>query len=153
MKILIGLSMIVMAACGDRVTTPTPAVLTIEIPAAITARVELCPTCSPAFPAVAEFPVTITDASGRGGTVESVETRIQNVSRNALMALNLRPNRDVGYENVTLAGAGRLVLQAGVVFDVPPPRDEVWAIVTVRLTDGRMAVTSARVTVLNEAPR
>ena len=147
-EVLVGVAMLAMAACADRVTTPSLAALAIEMPATITAQVQQCATCSPAFPAVAEFPVTITDASGRGGTVESVETRIQNVSRNMLGALNLRPNRDIGYTDTVVPAAGRLVLQAGVVFSVPPPRDEVWAIVTVRMTDGRLVFKSAPVTVV-----
>jgi hypothetical protein len=147
---IVTVALLALVACSDRgVTQPTPAPLQIEIPSVITARLQTCPTCTPAFPVVAEFPVAISDAVGRGGVVESVETRVQNISRGVVMAINMRPNGDFGYPDTSVPANGQLVLQAGIVFDLPPPRDEIRAIVTVRLTDGRQAVASAPVMVVS----
>ena len=147
---ILTLAILALAACGDRsVTRPSPAPLQLEIPSTITARLQTCATCAPAFPVVAEFPVAISDAFGRGGVVESVETRIQNISRGELRAIDVRPNRDVGYADTSLPANGRLVLPAGVVFGMPPPRDDIRAIVTVRLTDGRQSIVSSPVTVIS----
>jgi hypothetical protein len=147
---IVAVALLASVACGDRgITQPSPPPLQIEIPSMITGRLQMCVTCSPAFPVVAEFPVTIGDAFGGGGVVESVETRIQNVSRGSLVAVNVRPNGEFGYPDTSVPANGRLVLQAGVVFDLPPPRDEIRAIVTVRLTDGRQAITSAPVIVVS----
>jgi hypothetical protein len=147
---IVAVALLALVACGDGgVTQPTPAPLQLEIPSVVTARLQTCPTCAPAFPVVAEFPISISDAFGRGGVVESVETRIQNVSRGVVMAINVRPNGDFAYPDTSVPANGRLVLQAGVVFTMPPPRDDIRAIVTVRLTDGRQALASASVTVVS----
>lgn len=86
---------------------------------------------------MAEFPVTIADPGGPGGTLVSVTTVARNTSRGLDVGRNVRPNSDVGYPVTTLTPRGTLTVAAGLVFPMAPPRDTLQIVVTVVLTDGR----------------
>lgn len=94
---------------------------------------------------MAEFSVSVSDPFRRGGTLAAVETVVENRSRRLELGRNTRPNASVGYDDVTVPQGSALVLPAGIVFTMPPPRDEVVVTVTVRLTDGREGSASSRV--------
>lgn len=109
----------------------------------------VCPGCAdPGVYATAEFPVTLQSLDARGGNVESVETAVINRSRFLTLVRNVRPNADFGYPDASLPARGALVLAAGAVFPLPPPRDDIVARVLVRMTDGREVSATAPVVVL-----
>jgi hypothetical protein len=137
-----------VAACGNATGPSEALAVTFAVPVA--ARRVACPACTvePREWAVAEFPVTIADASNRGGTVASVEARVTNRSRGIELGRGVRPNSDYAYPDTRLPAGGALVAEAGVVFfPVPPAGDDVWIDVIVTLTDGRVARHSGSVAI------
>jgi hypothetical protein len=96
---------------------------------------------------VIEFPLTIADPTGPGGTLASVTLVVRNVSRAMEAGRNVRPNADFAYPVTTIPPRGSLSLAAGLVFPVTPPRDELEVVVSVALTDGRTVNRTARVAV------
>jgi len=134
------------AACGDgNPAAPSVPALTLALPASVEGRVVVCATCAePQMTVVVEFPVTIGDPSGPGGTLSRLSTRIVNRSRAIDVAENVRPNGAVELSPADLRPGGEITLEAGVVFGPPPPpRDEVAVVVSVRLSDGRQVSGSA----------
>jgi hypothetical protein len=85
-----------------------------------------------------EFDVSVGAASGSGGTRATVEAVVRNASRGGELGRNIRPNADQGLDVRTLPASGTVIVPMGVVFDVPPPRDQVELTVTVTATDGRV---------------
>lgn len=138
---IVALATICAVACGGvSPSSPSNAALRLSFPDAPTARLVACDGCTepPYTWMVLEFDVGITDLSGQGGVLATIEAVVRNVSRNTELGRNRRPNADVGIGDATLAPAATLRVPIGVVFDVPPPRDEVQVTVTVTLTDGRV---------------
>ena len=138
----------VTAACGDSPDGPSPAPLVLTMPAAIEGRHSTCQTCSDPVAVVVTFPVTVTDASGPGGTIATLETRVMDTSRGVEVGRNTRPNGDVGLSPSTLPARGQVTIEAGIGFPPPPPRDSLTVIATVTLTDGRQASASAPLTIV-----
>jgi hypothetical protein len=85
-----------------------------------------------------EFDVSVGAASGSGGTRATVEAVVRNASRGGELGRNIRPNADQGLDVRTLPASGTVIVPMGVVFDVPPPRDQGELTVTVTATDGRV---------------
>jgi hypothetical protein len=120
----------------------------VTLPAAIEGHYASCDTCSdPAV--VANFTVTVSDTSGPGGTVATLEMRVVNTSRGVEVARNTRPNSDVGLSPSALPAGGEVRIDAGIGFPPPPPRDALALVATARLTDGREATASAPLTIAN----
>lgn len=139
------LFVLVVGACSaSRETGPSPVLIAVSIPEPVRYRIETCATCNDPLMAVAAFAVTISDPLRQGGTVAAVETRVYNRSRAIELAQNTRPNATVGYDDATVPRDGTLQLEAGVVFPVPPTRDEVIVTVTVRMSSGREGIDTAR---------
>ena len=140
------------AACGNSIGPSEALTVTFAVPVA--ARRVACPACTvePREWAVAEFPVTIADASNRGGTVASIEARVTNRTRSGIeLGRGVRPNSDYAYPDTRLPAGGTLVVEAGVVFfPVPPAGDDVRIEVIATLTDGRVARHSGSVTPIPE---
>jgi hypothetical protein len=137
-----------LAATGcsrDDPTGPSPLPVLVSIPDPVEARGDVCATCADPAVTVAEFAVTITDPFRRGGTVVAVETLVENRSRRSEIGRNTRPNASAGYPDVTVPRETALVLPAGIVFPLPPPRDEITITVMVRLSDGREGSATSRV--------
>ena len=144
-----GLAVSLTAACGNELqpTAPTP-VLVLTFAEPVVARVVPPPTGVTADPhLVSEFPVTIADPSGPGGTLESVTLVVRNVSRAAEAGRNVRPNADFAYPVTAIPPRGSLSVEAGIAFPLTPPRDQLEVSVSVALTDGRMATRTARLVV------
>jgi hypothetical protein len=117
----------------------------------VTGRYVTCETCDVSLWVSIEFPVTVADPDGAGGTVQEVRVTATNRSRGQVLAGGSRPNADFSYPDTTVPAGGRLTLMAGLVISpAPPPRDEVVVAVLVTLGDGRSALGSARLAVSSE---
>jgi hypothetical protein len=122
------------AACDNPGTGPSPAALTLTVADPLSARLDAGATVM-----VAEFPVTIADPAGGGGTLATLVTTVVNRSRGDTLVRNERPNASFAFPDATVPAGGSLTVQAGAVFAAPPPRDEIVVIVEARLSDGRSA--------------
>jgi len=114
----------------------------------VPSRTVTCTTCQqPPFSwQTADMTVGITDPTGRGGTVASVEAVVRNVTRNTTLGQNRIPNASVGLTNASVPGSGTLTVGVGVTFDNPAAAsDALQVTVTVTLTDGRTAAATSRV--------
>jgi hypothetical protein len=135
-------------ACGG--STPSPSSqLTASLPAAVSSRSVTCATCQqPPFSwQTADVSVGITDPTGRGGTIASVDAVVRNVTRKTELGKNRLPNAGVGLVNASVPASGMLTVVIGVTFDNPAAAsDELQITVTVTLTDGRTAAATSRVT-------
>lgn len=139
-----GLLLIAAPGCGDDGPGPTPPPLTLVLPGTVEGRLVTCATCAePSVTVVLEFPVTVRDADGPGGTIVRLETIAMNRSRGLEVARNVRPNATYAFPDPSIPAHGQRVVEAGLVFGVPPPRDEIVVTVQVRLTDGREASATA----------
>ena len=117
--------------------------LTLAFTDPVAARLVTCSPCADPTPRVVlEFPVTVADAAGPGGSVQSLEVRVTDRSRGSEVARNVRPNADFALPETSIAPRGSLILPAGLVFPPQPPRDELQVTVIVTLTDGRRAERS-----------
>lgn len=135
-------------ACGDAGPGPTPPLMLV-LPATVEGRMATCTGCTDPTPTVVlEFPVTILDPQGSGGTIERLETIVMNRSRGLEVARNVRPNADYAFPDSSVPAHGQLVVQAGIVFGPPPPRDEIVVAVRVRLTDQREASSTVPLTIV-----
>jgi hypothetical protein len=145
-----GLFAVMAIACGGSSMTPAPSPqLTASLPSTVSSRLVTCNTCTvPPFSwQPADFTVAVSDPTGRGGTVASVDAVVRNLTRVTMLGQNRVPNASVGLANSSLPAAGTLMLGAGVTFDIPPAAsDELQLTVTVTLTDGRTASATSRVT-------
>jgi hypothetical protein len=140
MRLLAGLLLTTSWACGGEGPEPTPPPLTLVLPATVEGRLVACGTCADPTPrVVAEFPVGVSDAQGPGGSIDRLETIVMNRSRGLEVGRNVRPNADYAFPDSTVPARGQLVVQAGIVFGPPPPRDEIVVTVRVHLTDDRQA--------------
>jgi hypothetical protein len=119
-------------ACDDNGTSPSRAALTLTVNDPLIARFEASSNVM-----VAEFPATISDPAGGGGTLATVVTTVFNRSRGAAMVRNERPNASFAFPETMLPAGGSLTVQAGAAFTVPPPRDDIVVVVEARLSDGR----------------
>jgi hypothetical protein len=134
------------AACAGE-TGPSRAVLDVSMASTVEGRLVACETCQDGAVVAVEVSATVSDPNGPGGVVARVTAVVVNRSRSVEVARNVRPNADQGLAATTLPPNGQLVVQAGVVAPLPPPRDDVVLTVTVALTDGREATASARLVV------
>ena len=96
LRLLAAAALVVTAACGDSPESPSPAPLVLTMPAAVEGRYSTCQTCADPIAVVVTFAVTVTDASGPGGTIATLETRVMDTSRGVEVARNTRPNGSVG---------------------------------------------------------
>ena len=142
------LSIVMVVACGGS-TPPSPsALLTASLPPTVSSRTVTCTTCqqSPFSWQTTDVSVGITDPTGRGGTVASVDVVVRNVTRRIDLGQNRIPNASVGLDNASVPGSGTLTVGIGVTFDNPAAAsDELQVSVTVTLTDGRTASATSRV--------
>lgn len=124
--------MCVIVACSrsPASASPPPLVLTYATPVTATLVGDTF---------VAEFPVTLSDPRGSGGTIAYLETIVFNQSRKLEVQRNRRPNASFALPVATLPAGRSITLPAGVAYAPPPPRDQIIISVTVRLTDGREA--------------
>jgi hypothetical protein len=140
-QLLAAALLLAACACGSPTTPSSP--LTLALTASVTGRIIVCTTCTmpPEQWIVAEFPVTLSDPRGPGGTLQSIETRVFNRTRGRTeLGRNARPNADYQYADLAVPAGGSLTLPAGIVFHpLPPPRDELVVEVVATLTDGRSA--------------
>jgi len=149
-RVVAALATLTLAAgCGDSTTGPSPAPLLLTLPAAVEGRYSTCQTCADPLTVIVTFPVTISDASGPGGTIATLETRVMDTSRGVEVARNIRPNGQVGLSPSSLPAGGQVSIEAGIGFPPPPPRDALTVVATARLTDGREATATAPLTVTN----
>ena len=139
----------VTAACGDR-PAPGPSLppLSIAVPAQVEGHLTTCTTCSDGPTVVVQFAVTVVDATGPGGTLDTLDTRVINQSRGTEIAHNVRPNGDVGLSASAVPAGGQVSVDSGIGFPAPPPRDSLAVTVTIRMTDGREASASAALVVV-----
>ena len=138
------------AGCGSP-AQPTRPPITLTVPAIVTGRYVTCDTCEVGLWISLEFPVTVGDPDGSGGTVQEVRVTATNRSRGQVLGGSSRPNADFAYPDTTVPAGGTLTLMAGLVISpAPPPRDEVVVGVLVTLGDGRSALGSARLAVSPE---
>jgi len=121
------------AACDDNGTSPSQAALALTVNDPVVARFE-----AGSNALVAEFPVTISDPAGGGGTLAAVVTTVLNQSRGAVVVRNERPNASFAFPASVLPAGGSLTVQAGAAFTATPPRDEIVLVVEARLSDGRV---------------
>ena len=142
-------SVTLAAGCGDSDNGPSPATLVLTLPAAIEGHYSTCQTCTDPVAVIVNFPVTVIDASGPGGTIAALDTRVMDTSRGTEVARNTRPNGDVGLSPSALPAGGQVTIDAGIGFPPPPPRDALLLVATARLTDGRSASASAPLTIAN----
>ena len=140
-------ALVVTAGC-DSPEGPSPAPLVLTMPTAVEGRYSTCQTCADPVAVVVDFPVTVSDASGPGGTIATLETRVMDTSRGVEIARNTRPNGDVGLSPSALPARGQVTIEAGIGFPPPPPRDALTIIATATLTDGRQASASAPLTIV-----
>lgn len=141
-----------LGACSSQ-TSPSRPAIAVSLPAAVEGRYVACATCAePTVTVVLEFPVTVSDPNGPGGTVERLTTILMNRTRAAEVGRNVRPNADYAFPSTALPAAGQLTLQAGLVVPPPPPRDDLAVTVQVRLTDGREASATGPLAVLPASP-
>jgi hypothetical protein len=143
-RVLAFLVALLVAGCDDAPPSSPSRALTLAFADPVLARLVAGDDAAAVY-AVAEFDVVVGDPLGPGGVVRSVETRIVNRSRTTEVARNARPNSDFAYPNTAVPAGGSLTLPAGVVYPLPPPRDDVQVVVTVMLTDGRRVEQAARV--------
>ena len=122
--------------------------LSIAVPAQVEGHLTTCTTCSDGPTVVVQFAVTVVDASGPGGTVATLDTRVINQSRGTEIAHNVRPNGDVGLSASAVPAGGQVTVDSGIGFPAPPPRDSLTVTVTIRMTDGREASASAALVVV-----
>jgi hypothetical protein len=148
LRLLAAAALVVTAACGDSPESPSPAPLVLTMPAAVEGRYSTCQTCADPVAVVVTFAVTVTDASGPGGTIATLETRVMDTSRGVEVARNTRPNGSVGLSPSALPARGQVTIEAGIGFPPPPPRDSLTVIATATLTDGRQASASAPLTIV-----
>jgi hypothetical protein len=148
-RILVAGWLAVAAACGDNpVSGPSLPPLSLAAPAQVEGRYTTCTACSDSPTVVVQFAVTVVDATGPGGTVATLDTRVINQSRGIEIARNVRPNGDVGLSASAVPAGGRVTVESGIGFPAPPPRDSLTVTVTVRMTDGREASASAPVVIV-----
>lgn len=102
-----------------------------------------CASCPDAPTLVIDVPVTISDPMGSGGVLAEVTLVALNRSRSLELARNTRPNDEYAFPDTSVPAGGQLVVRAGLVAPLPPPRDEISVTVHVRLTDGREASATA----------
>lgn len=121
-----------VAACDNNATSPSPAALSLAIADPVVARFEAATNAM-----VAEFPATISDPAGGGGTLAMVVTTVFNRTRGAAVVRNERPNGSFAFPETALPAGGSLTVQAGAAFAAPPPRDDIVVVVEARLSDGR----------------
>lgn len=139
--ITVGLA--IVAGC-DSPAQPTRPPIALTVPAVVTGRYLTCETCEVSLWVSLEFPVTVGDPHGSGGTVHEVRVTATNQSRGQMLGGSSRPNANYAYPNTAVPAGGTLTLMAGLVISpAPPPRDEVVVGVLVTLGDGRSAVGSA----------
>lgn len=145
--------MLLAAGCSDDGgPTPSPPPLTIAVPNPVEGRLVTCAECqAPTVTVILEFPVTIGDPAGAGGTLEQLETIVVNATRGEEIARNVRPNTSFAFPSTSVPAGGTLTVEAGVGFAIPPPRDDVRVTVRARLTDGRSASASVPLVVLSGA--
>lgn len=143
-RLTVILAVALTAACAAP-TAPTP-VLMLTVAQPVVAHVVPAPEGA-APHLVSEFPVTVADPTGPGGTVASVTVVVWNRSRAAEVGRNVRPNKDFVYSDTTLPPRGSLSLAAGGVFSLTPPRDELEVIVLIDLSDGRRVSRTAQLVV------
>lgn len=142
-----------LAACSAERASPSPPPIVLTLPAVVEGQLVSCTGCQePSVWVVIEFAVTIADPHGRGGTLERLTTIVMNRSRATEAARSVRPNADYAFSSTDVPAGGQLVVQAGVVSAVPPPRDEMSVTVVVRLTDGREVSASAPLAVVVPSP-
>ena len=137
------------ASCGDSSSGPSPAPILLTLPTAIEGHYSTCQTCTDPVAVIVTFPVTVSDASGPGGTIATLDTRVMDTSRGTEVARNTRPNGDVGLSPSALPAGGQVTIDAAIGFPPPPPRDALMVVATARLTDGRSASASAPLTIAN----
>ncbi len=137
------------AGCGDSSSGPSPAPILLTLPAAIEGHYSTCQTCTDPVAVIVNFPVTVSDARGPGGTIAALDMRVMDTSRGTEVARNTRPNGDVGLSPSALPAGGQVTIDAGIGFPPPPPRDALLVVATASLTDGRSASASAPLTIAN----
>ena len=140
---------VMAAACGGPSSGPSRPPLVLTLPAALEGHYAICVTCTDPPAVIVTFAVTVSDASGPGGTIATLEARVMDISRGVEIARNTRPNGDVGLSPSAVPAGGQVSIEAGIGFPPPPPRDALTVIATAKLTDGREASASAPLSITN----
>jgi hypothetical protein len=135
---LVFLSALALAGCQKNPVGPEAATITLTLPSEVTGRIVVCDSCvlASAPSAVATANLTLANHGRTSHEVGAVETVVANHTRMTILASNRRPNADVGLTASSIPAGGSLTLEAGVVYPVPPPRDDIQLLVIVSLTDG-----------------
>lgn len=121
-----------LGACDETAPTPVQPRLVLEAPDPVVARF-----VQSTGVLVAEFPVSVSDPQGSGGTLDFVEAVVLNRTRGTVVMRNRRPNASYRFSDRSVPAGGRLTVEAGVAFPPPPPRDEIVLTVRAGLTNGR----------------
>lgn len=129
-----------VGACSEVAPTPVAPALVLAVEEPVVAR--FVPETGILS---AEFPVSISDPTGPGGSLVFVEVLVVNRTRGVVLARNRRPNTTYAYSDVHVPSGGRLTVAAAVGFSPPPPRDHVVLAVRAGLTDGREVERTAAV--------
>lgn len=74
----------------------------------------------------------------------TVDAIVVNQTRGAVLATNRRPNTDVVYVDTEVPPSGSLTLEAGTVYPMPPPGDDIRLLVVVTMADGTKVQQQAR---------
>lgn len=134
-----------LAGCSASPVAPDPAAIALTIASEVTGRVVPCESCElPAVTAVATTNITLSNRGTISQRVAAVDTIVMNQTRRTVVAANRRPNADVALGDVEVPAHGWLTLEAGVVYPVPPPRDDIRLLVIVTMGDGTRVQQQAR---------
>ena len=136
------LGLAIVAGCSSE-AKPTPPPIAVSLASPVEGRVVSCASCSGVPTLVIEVPVTVGDPMGSGGVLAEVTLVALNRSRGGELARNTRPNGQYAFPDTSVPAGGQLVVLAGLVAPLPPPRDEISVTVHVRLTDGREGSAAA----------
>jgi hypothetical protein len=136
------LGVAILSGCSSE-AKPTPPPIAVSLASPVEGRVVSCASCPDVPTLVIDVPVTISDPMGTGGVLAEVTLVALNRSRGGELARNTRPNAEYAFPDASVPAGGQLVVRAGLVAPLPPPRDEISVTVLVRLTDGREASAAA----------
>ena len=134
-----------LVGCSSSPLSPESPTISLALPLEVTGAIVPCDTCeSPTASAVATTEIILSNRGSSSHRVVTVDTIVVNQTRRTVLASNRRPNADVVYAESEVPPGGSLTLEAGVVYPMPPPRDDIQFLVVVTISDGTKVQQQAR---------